>query len=273
MKFLAAALAASVAGATLVLGAPPAPAAANVFCPITIAAVSNLAILGRADTYGVILDVDPGDATSVRLRIDSATTRYAVDFNDIGPIGETGTRARRYFVMPPGEKLMAAWVESTGLRPESRMECPITHPYAADAPAPINPRTLASMDADRRSIRDSFSTKTITVQPTSFGAATVASCSQPFAPPRAILPVQADLPPQARAVRATGTTIVRVDLDETSSVVGSTVIRSSGYAPLDRAALAAAQKSSYRTESFACRPVASTYQFTVTFGSAATPAN
>ena len=273
MKFLAAALAATVAGATLVLGSPPKPAAANVFCPITIAAIANLAIVGQADTYGVILDVDPSDVTSVRLRIDSATTRYAVDFNDIGPIGETAARARRYFVMPPGEKLVAAWVESTGLRPESRMECPITRPYAADAPAPINPRTLAANDVDRRSIRDSFSTKTITAQPTSFGPATTASCSQPFAPPRAILPVQADLPPAARAARATGTAIVRVDLDETSSVVGSAVVRSSGYAPLDRAALAAAQKSSYRTESFACRPVASSYQFTVTFGSIPAAAN
>jgi TonB family protein len=266
MKFLAAALATTVAAASLVATAPPAPARANVFCPVTIGALTNLAILGRQDTYGVILDVDPGDVTSVRMRIDTATTRYAVDFNDLGPIGDTGARARRYFVMPPGEKLTAAWVESTGLRPESRMECPITRPYAADAPAPINPRALTGLDTDRRSIRDSFSTKTLTIQPKSFGPATLESCSQPYAPPRAILPVQADVPQAARAVRATGTTIVRVDLDETSSVVGSAVVRSSGYAPLDRAALAAAQKSSYRTESFACRPVASTYQFTVTFG-------
>jgi TonB family protein len=146
------------------------------------------------------------------------------------------------------------------------MECPITRPYAVDEPAPVNPRTLAALEVDRRSLRDSFSTKTPTVQPKSFGAATVESCSQPYAPPRAILPMQPDALPAARAVHATGTTIVRVDLDETSSVVGAFVVRSSGYAPLDRAALAAAQKSSYRTESFACRPVASTYQFTVTFG-------
>jgi TonB family protein len=147
------------------------------------------------------------------------------------------------------------------------MECPITRPYAADAPVPVNPRTVTTLEADRRALRDNFSTKTPTVQPTSFGAATVASCSQPYAPPRAILPMQPDDLPAARAVHASGTTVVRVDLDETSTVVGAAVVRSSGYAPLDRAALAAAQKSSYRTESFACRPVASTYQFTVTFGS------
>jgi TonB family protein len=267
MKFLAAALAAGLAAATLVISTPPAPARGNVFCPVTIAAVQNLAILGRQDTYGVLLDLDPGDVTSVRMRVDSATTRYAVDFDDLGPVGDTAVRARRYFVMPPGERLVSAWIESTGLHPESRMECPITRPYATDEPAPVNPRRLAALEADRRSLRDSFSTKTPTAQPKSFGATTTDTCTQPYAPPRAILPVQADVPQAARAVHASGTTIVRVDLDETSSVVGSVVIRSSGYAPLDRAALAAAQKSSYRTESFACRPVASTYQFTVTFGS------
>lgn len=267
MKFLASALAATIAAASIVLTAPPAPARANVFCPVTIAAVVNLARLGRQDTYGVLLDFDPGDTASVRMRVDSNTTRYAVDFNDIGAIGDAGIRVRRYFVMPPGERLRSAWIESTGLNPDSRMECPITRPYASDEPVPVNPRTLEALEVDRRSLRDLFSTKTPTVQPKSFGPTTADSCSQPYAPPRAILPVQPDPLPAARAVHAAGTTVVRVDLDETSSVVGASIIRSSGYAPLDRAALAAAQKSAYRTESFACRPVASTYQFTVTFGS------
>jgi TonB family protein len=265
MKFLASALAATFAAA-FVMTAPPAPARANVFCPVTIAAVENLAILGRQDTYGVMLDFDPGDTASVRMRVDSATARYAVDFNDIGPIGEAGAHIRRYFVMPPGERVVTAWIESTGLNHDSRLECPITRPYATAAPPPLDPHVLAALQVDRRSLRDSFSTKTPTVQPKNFGAATAASCSQPFAPPRAILPVEPAPLPAARAVHASGTTIVRVDLDETSTVVGASVVRSSGYAPLDQAALAAAQKSSYRTESFACRPVASTYQFTVSFG-------
>jgi len=266
MKFFASALAATIAASAFVMTTPPAPARANVFCPVTIATITDLAVLGRQNTYGVLLDFDPGDTASIRMRVDSATTHYAVDFNDIGPIGNAGSNGRRYFVLPPGERLVSAWVQSTGLNPNSRMECPITRPYATDAPAPLNPRTVAALEADRRALRDNFSTKTPTVQPTSFGAASVASCSQPYAPPRAILPVQPDDLPAARAVHAGGTTVVRVDLDETSTVVGAQIMRSSGYAPLDRAALAAVQKSSYRTESFACRPVASTYQFTVTFG-------
>lgn len=266
MKLLASVLAAACAVSALVLSAPPAPAGANVFCPATIAAIVNLAVLGRQNTYGVMLDLDPGDTASVRMRVDSATTRYAVDFDDIGPIGPNGAQARRYFTMPAGERLVSAWIESTGTHPESRMECPITRPYATDAPPPVNPRTVAAIEAERRTLRDSFSTKTPTVQPKSFGAATPQSCSQPYAPPRAILPVQPDTPPAAHAVHASGTTVVRVDLDETSTVVGAAIVRSSGYAPLDRAALAAAQKSAYRTEQFDCRPVAATYQFTVTFG-------
>ena len=53
MKFLASALAATIAASALVMTAPPAPARANVFCPVTIGALTNLAVLGRADTYGV----------------------------------------------------------------------------------------------------------------------------------------------------------------------------------------------------------------------------
>jgi len=264
MKFLASALAATIAAA-LVMTAPPAPARANVFCPATIVTVADLSVLGREGTYGVLLDFDPGDTASVRMRVDSATTRYAVDFNDIGPIGTGSATARRYFVMPPGEKLMTAWIESTGVTPDSRMECPITRPYAADEPPPVDPHEVTALDTERRALVDNFSTKTPTVQPQSFGTATAASCTQPYAPPRAILPVQPDPLPAAHAVHASGTTIVRVDLDETSTVIGADIVRSSGYAPLDRDALAVAQKSSYRTESFACRPVASSYQFAVTF--------
>jgi TonB family protein len=72
-------------------------------------------------------------------------------------------------------------------------------------------------------------------------------------------------PPGARAVHANGIAIVRVDLDESSAVVRSLLVRSSGFAPLDAAAVAAAQAATYRTQTFACRPIASSFQFTVSF--------
>jgi TonB family protein len=263
MKFLVLGVAGIVAAASLAV-APP-PARANVFCPATVAAVENLGTLGRGNTYGVLLDFDPGDTTSVRLRVDSTATRYAVDFNDIETIGGVPVRMRRYFVMPQGERVAAAWVESTGTGPDMRTECPLTSPYQFDAPGPADPRLARQLEADRRALRDSFSTRTPTVTPRGFGPAESRACTQPYAPPRAILSVPADLPPEVRAVKASGTVIVRVDLDETSTVVDGVVARSSGFAPLDRAALTAALKSSYRTETFACRSIASVYQFAVTF--------
>jgi TonB family protein len=264
MRFIALAVAAIVATASLIVSSP-APARANAFCPVTIQAVENLAILGRQDTYGVLLGLDPGDTASVRMRVDSTTTRYAVDFDEFGPIGSAALLVRRYFTLPPGEQLVSAWIESTGTTPDNRMECPITHPYATQAPPPVDPRALAALDANRRSLRDSFSTKTAVTDPKSFGPATPTSCAKPYAPAEALTAIQPDAPPAARAVHAAGTVIMRVDLDETSNVVGWQLVRSSGFAPLDRAAVSAAQKGAFRTESFACRPVASSYQFAVTF--------
>lgn len=247
------------------LGAASPPARANVFCPATVATVEDLATLGRADTYGVMIDLDPGDATSVRLRVDSQTTSYAVDFDDLGPVGAQPMQADRYFVMPPRERVVAAWIESTGTNPAMRTECPITSPYEADAPAPFDPKVALAKETERRTLLDGFSTQTPTVTPKSFGSAQPLSCAQPYVPPSEVLAVPAQEPPEARAVRAVGAVVVRIDLDETSNVVDGLVVRSSGFAPLDRAALAAALKSSYRTETFACRPIASTYEFTVTF--------
>jgi TonB family protein len=265
MKLLAFAAVGVLCAASLI-AAPP--ARANVFCPATVDAVENLGQLGRGNTYGVLLNFDPGDTASVRLRVDSATTRYAVDFNDIPPIGSGSVRMRRYFVMPNGERVVAAWVESTGTGPDARTECPITNPYQADAPPPSEPRLAREIAEARRQLRDTFSTRTVTATPQSFGRTEARTCTQAYAPPRAILAVPADVPPEARAVKATGTVIVRVDLDETSTVLDGSVARSSGFAPLDRAALAAALKSSYRTETFACRSIASSYQFAVTFSAA-----
>jgi TonB family protein len=261
---LALAVAALVAASSFVY-AGVRPARANAFCPVTIAAVTNLAILGRADTYGVMLDLDPSDVASVRLRVDSATARYAVDINDLGPVGNVPQQARRYFTLAPGDRLTTAWIESTGTSPDDRLECPITRPYAADAPAPIDPRVVALTTAAQTSLRDSFSTKTIVVPATSFGPSQPQTCAQPFAPPHALQEVKPAAPPGARAVHANGVTIVRVDLDENSTVVRSQLVRSSGFAPLDAAAVAAAQGATYRTQTFACRPIASSFQFTVSF--------
>jgi len=262
MKFLALAAAVALTAASFVATAA-APARANAFCPVTIAAVENLAILSRPDTYGVMLDLDPSDVASARLRIDSTTTRYAVDINDLGPVGSTPVQVKRYFSLAPGDRIASAWVESTGTSPDARLECPITRPYAASAPAPIDPRVSRDVTAARAELRDSYSTKTAVLSATSFGAAQPASCAAPYAPPHALGDITPVPPPGAKAVHANGIAIVRVDLDETSSVVRAQIVRSTGFAPLDAAALAAVRSANYATQIFNCRPVASAFQFTV----------
>jgi hypothetical protein len=183
MKLLALAAAAAVTAASfLVSGA--APARANAFCPVTIAAVTNLAILGRADTYGVMLDLDPSDVASVRLRVDSTTTRYAVDISDLGPVGAAPIQAKRYFRLAPGDQLVSAWIESTGTSPDARLECPITRPYAAGAPAPIDPRVVRETTVAETALRDSYSTKTPVLPATSFGNVQPQTCPAPYAPAR-----------------------------------------------------------------------------------------
>ncbi|GAC1593056.1 MAG: hypothetical protein NVS3B28_22580 [Candidatus Velthaea sp.] len=247
------------------LYAVPRTASANVFCPATIGAVENLGVLGRLNTYGLLLDFDPGDTQAVRVRIDSDKTRYAIDFNDIETVGTLPLTVKRYFSLPDGERVSAAWVESTGVSMETRLPCPITQPFDVSEPDPTDRRIIAARQAARRTVRDTFSSKSYVVVPTPFGAVEKRTCPQPFSPPRAILPSQPAYPTEARAARAVGTAIVRVDLDESSSIVNVLVTRSSGFAPLDRAARESALKSTYRTETFACRSIASSYAFVVTF--------
>jgi TonB family protein len=264
MKFLALAAVAALTAALFVATAAG-PARANAFCPVTIAAVVNLAIVSRPDTYGVMLDLDPSDVASARLRIDSTTTRYAVDVNDLGPVGAAPTQVKRYFSLAPGDRIAAAWIESTGTSADARLECPITRPYAAGAPAPIDPRIVRDTTAAQNALRDSYSTKTSVLAATSFGPVQPLACAVPFAPPHALGDITPVPPPGAKAVHANGIALVRVDLDETSSVALAQIVRSSGFAPLDAAALAAARGATYKTQIFDCRPVASTFQFTVSF--------
>jgi len=174
-------------------------------------------------------------------------------------------QAKRYFTLAPGEQLVSAWIESTGTSPDARLECPITRPYAANAPAPIDPRVVRETAIAQTALRDSYSTKTPVLSATSFGNVQPQTCSAPYAPPRALADITPAAPPGAKAVHANGVAIVRVELDETSSVVQARIVRSSGFAPLDVAALAAARAATYRTQTFDCRPVASSYQFTVSF--------
>jgi TonB family protein len=259
-------IAAAVAAAALPFSLPQ-PAAANVFCPVTIATLADISFEGRPDTDGVLLDVDRGDTRSVRLRIDTDKTRYALDINDIPLMSFSGVRLTRYFSVGSGERVMAAWVQSTGLSPTQRLDCPITAPWSPNLPPPSTPTGQLAADRDRHAVTDGFGTsRNAVMTPVPFGPAAQLACSQPFATARALAPIRPPFPPEARAVNATGVVEMQVDIDDRGGVVGATVTRSSGFAPLDRTALDTAKHAAYAPATFACRPIATSLSITTGFG-------
>jgi TonB family protein len=92
-----------------------------------------------------------------------------------------------------------------------------------------------------------------------------ASCDVPNVPATTLDGVPPETPVIAANLHLTGTTVVEVNLDAHGTVVGATVAVPSGSPILDRAALAAAEASSFRPERRDCLPVAGSYLFDVVF--------
>ncbi len=253
--------------AALPLWSTPIPAAANAFCPATIAALADLGATGRPGTWGVMLDVDPGDTRSLRVRVDTNQTRYAIDVNDVPLMTYTGVQMIKYFTLPAGEHVATAWVNSTGVAPNQRLDCPVTAPWAPNLAPPSSPAEQSRLDTDRRAIVQGYTTRTLSiVAPIAFGAATAITCQQPNVALHPLAPIRPAFPPEARAVNATGIVGIRVDVDEGGVLVGAHVVRSSGFAPLDRAALETVKRARFGPELFACRPTAASTLLTVGFG-------
>jgi TonB family protein len=242
----------------------PAAARANVFCPVTVAALADVSSPNRPNTFGVLLDVERGDTRSARIRIDSDTARYAVDVDDIPLMTFTGLRLPRYVTLPPGEHVAAAWVQATGLAPNQRLDCPLTAVWPASAP-PATQAAQQAAERDRKMLVDA-ATRTTLSTATRFGTISQQACSLPNAPARLLAPIKPPFPPEAHSVNATGVVELRLDIDDAGTVAGATVVRSSGFAPLDRAALETARAAKFSPATFACRPLATTLTLTTGFG-------
>jgi periplasmic protein TonB len=76
-------------------------------------------------------------------------------------------------------------------------------------------------------------------------------------------PVQ--IPPDARASKASGVAAIAVQIDPQGHVSDAAVQRSSGNAGLDSVAVQMAKGATYTPALVKCKPVASTYTFTVRF--------
>jgi len=92
------------------------------------------------------------------------------------------------------------------------------------------------------------------------------SCPEPYAPAKTLHAADAVYPDAARAVGATGTSVVGVALNPNGSVADTWVQGSSNDTTLDAAAQSAAQSSTYQAARAYCQDVPSIYYFVVTFG-------
>jgi TonB family protein len=81
----------------------------------------------------------------------------------------------------------------------------------------------------------------------------------------AATPDAADISPEARAAKVTGTAAVHVMLDPQGHVIDASVAQSSGNAGLDASAVQMARNASYTPKYVACKAVAGDYTFTVKF--------
>ena len=73
------------------------------------------------------------------------------------------------------------------------------------------------------------------------------------------------IPVSARGDGTSGTTIVKVQLDDKGTVLGATVSQTSGNQALDLIAVGMARDASYTPASHNCKPVATAYEFSVRF--------
>ena len=98
------------------------------------------------------------------------------------------------------------------------------------------------------------------------------SCPVPNAYPRVVKAADVKAPPAAIAQGISGEVWVLISLDEHSQLVGTPVIQKSPSVILNKAAIEAAQASTYQTEIRDCAPIAEKYIFRVEFAPMKAPA-
>jgi protein TonB len=78
-------------------------------------------------------------------------------------------------------------------------------------------------------------------------------------------PGVAEIPPEVRAAKISGTAAIAVSLDAQGRVLDAKVAQSTGNTGLDAVATEMARNATYTPKTISCKAVASTYTFTVKF--------
>lgn len=109
-------------------------------------------------------------------------------------------------------------------------------------------------------------TAAATQAPTPAATAVALACMQhDITPAVTATPQPVDIPPDARASKASGVAAIQVQLDAQGHVTNTSVAKSSGSTALDAVAIALAKGATYSPALVKCKPVAAAYTFTVKF--------
>jgi TonB family protein len=102
--------------------------------------------------------------------------------------------------------------------------------------------------------------------PTAVATSAVQACMQhDISPAVAATSAPVDIPPEARASKVSGTAAVQVQINTDGRVTNATVSQSTGNMGLDQVAMEMAKGATYTPALVKCKPVASTYTYTVKF--------
>jgi TonB family protein len=140
---------------------------------------------------------------------------------------------------------------------------PVPHPAATSRPLPR--ATQATQSAGGQG-GNAHATAAPTPEPTAVATGTPNPCARNDIDAVVLsTPAPPDIPVAARSEGTSGTTLVDVKLDARGTVTGAAVSQSSGNSSLDVVALGMARDSTYSPATHDCKPVASTYSFSVKF--------
>jgi protein TonB len=107
---------------------------------------------------------------------------------------------------------------------------------------------------------------TATPAPTPSATAVAQACAQHDISPAVTATADpVDIPPEARASKASGTAAIQVQIDPQGRVTTARVSQSSGSAGLDAVAMQMAKSATYSPALVRCKAVSSTYTFSVKF--------
>jgi TonB family protein len=140
---------------------------------------------------------------------------------------------------------------------------PVPHPAATSRPLP---RATQATQSTGGQGGNAHATAAPTPEPTAVATGTPNPCARNDIDAVVLsTPAPPDIPVAARSEATSGTTLVDVKLDARGTVTGAAVSKSSGNSSLDVVALGMARDSTYSPATHDCKPVASTYSFSVKF--------